>query len=141
MWFGDVETTRRLTRECNDYATKMRPYNHELRMHAEKAMQLIADEARSYGEGLGGVDVGHWQVILDHVKDVVITVGAEGAVKIFNPTGERVFGYSRAKAEKLMLDVHHKGKAVVASGSREAMERNVEVLHGYGLWATVRQDT
>jgi len=53
---------------------------------------------------------------------------------------EHVFGYSRPKAEKLMLDVHHKGKAVVDSGPREAMERNVEVLHGYGLWATVRQD-
>jgi ATP-dependent Clp protease adaptor protein ClpS len=53
---------------------------------------------------------------------------------------EHVFGYPRPKAEKLMLDVHHKGKAVVASGTREAMERNVEVLHGYGLWATVRQD-
>ncbi|HEY6495835.1 MAG TPA: ATP-dependent Clp protease adapter ClpS [Trebonia sp.] len=53
---------------------------------------------------------------------------------------EHVFGYPRPKAEKLMLDVHHKGRAVVASGSREAMERNVEVLHGYGLWATVRQD-
>ena len=54
---------------------------------------------------------------------------------------EHVFGYPKSKAEKLMLDVHHKGKAVVASGTREAMERNVEVLHGYGLWATVRQDT
>ena len=52
-----------------------------------------------------------------------------------------VFGYAKPKAEKLMLDVHHKGRAVVASGTREAMERNVEVLHGYGLWATVRQDT
>ena len=62
-----------------------------------RSMQLIADEARSYGEGLGGVDAGHWQVILDHIKDVVITVGADGAVKIFNPTGERVFGYSRAE--------------------------------------------
>ncbi len=62
-----------------------------------RSMQLIADEARSYGEGLGGVDAGHWQVILDHVKDVVITVGADGAIKIFNPTGERVFGYSRAE--------------------------------------------
>jgi ATP-dependent Clp protease adaptor protein ClpS len=39
-----------------------------------------------------------------------------------------------------MLDVHHKGKAVVAAGAREAMEHNVEVLHGYGLWATVKQD-
>jgi ATP-dependent Clp protease adaptor protein ClpS len=53
---------------------------------------------------------------------------------------EHVFGYARPKAEKLMLDVHHKGRAVVAAGSREAMEHNVEVLHGYGLWATVRQD-
>jgi len=53
---------------------------------------------------------------------------------------EHVFGYPRPKAEKLMLDVHHKGKAVVAAGAREAMEHNVEVLHGYGLWATVRQD-
>src|ERR1700693_2226900 len=61
-----------------------------------RSMQLIADEARSYGEGLGGVDAGHWQVILDHVKDVVITAGADGAVKIFNPTGERVFGHWRA---------------------------------------------
>ncbi len=39
-----------------------------------------------------------------------------------------------------MLDVHHKGKAVVAAGAREEMERDVEILHGYGLWATVRQD-
>ena len=53
---------------------------------------------------------------------------------------EHVFGFPRPKAEKLMLDVHHKGKAVVAVGTREAMEHNVEVLHGYGLWATVRHD-
>ena len=53
---------------------------------------------------------------------------------------QKVFGYPKRKAEKLMLDVHHKGKAVVSSGTREAMERNAEVLHGYGLWATVRQD-
>jgi ATP-dependent Clp protease adaptor protein ClpS len=53
---------------------------------------------------------------------------------------QRVFGYTKSKAEKLMLDVHHKGKAVVASGAREAMERNAETLHGYGLWATVSHD-
>jgi ATP-dependent Clp protease adaptor protein ClpS len=50
---------------------------------------------------------------------------------------QKVFGYPKPKAEKLMLDVHHKGKAVVSSGTREAMERDAEVLHGYGLWATV----
>jgi ATP-dependent Clp protease adaptor protein ClpS len=53
---------------------------------------------------------------------------------------QKVFGYPKRKAEKLMLDVHHKGKAVVSSGTREAMERNAEVLHGYGLWATVSHD-
>src|SRR5271169_5691327 len=54
---------------------------------------------------------------------------------------QRVFGYAKPKAEKLMLDVHHKGKAVVSSGTREAMERNAETLHGYGLWATVSHDS
>ena len=53
---------------------------------------------------------------------------------------QQVFGYSRRKAEKLMLDVHRKGKAVVSAGTRESMERDVEVLHGYGLWATVSHD-
>ena len=53
---------------------------------------------------------------------------------------QAVFGYSKTKAEKLMLDVHHKGKAVVSAGTREEMERDVEVLHSYGLWATLRQD-
>jgi ATP-dependent Clp protease adaptor protein ClpS len=50
------------------------------------------------------------------------------------------FGYSRAKSEELMLDVHHKGRAVVANGDREEMERHVEALHGYGLWATLQKD-
>ena len=51
-----------------------------------------------------------------------------------------LFGYPREKAEKLMLDVHHKGKAVVSNGTREQMEHDVARLHGRGLWATVQQD-
>jgi ATP-dependent Clp protease adaptor protein ClpS len=47
------------------------------------------------------------------------------------------FGFSRAKAEKLMLQVHNDGRAVVATGNREEMERHVEAMHEYGLWATV----
>jgi ATP-dependent Clp protease adaptor protein ClpS len=54
---------------------------------------------------------------------------------------QKVFGYPKKKATKLMLDVHYKGKAVVAAGAREAMEHNVEILHGYGLWATVTRDS
>jgi len=50
------------------------------------------------------------------------------------------FGFSEAKANQLMLDVHNKGRAVVSSGTREEMERDVQAMHGYGLWATLRQD-
>jgi ATP-dependent Clp protease adaptor protein ClpS len=53
---------------------------------------------------------------------------------------QRHFGYSRAKAEKLMMDVHTQGRAVVANGTREAMEADTEALHGYGLWATYQKD-
>lgn len=51
------------------------------------------------------------------------------------------FGYPKNKAEKLMLDVHRKGRAVVSHGSREEMERDTEALHEYGLWATFQKDT
>ena len=50
------------------------------------------------------------------------------------------FGDSQKKVEALMLDVHHKGRAVVSSGSREEMERDVEAMHSYGLWATLQRD-
>lgn len=50
------------------------------------------------------------------------------------------FGYSKEKAEKLMLDVHTKGRAVVSTGPREKMEIDTEALQGYGLWATFQKD-
>lgn len=48
------------------------------------------------------------------------------------------FGFAKPKAERLMLQVHTLGSAVVATGSREEMERHVEAMHGYGLLATLR---
>src|SRR4029077_7859901 len=53
---------------------------------------------------------------------------------------QKLFGYPRAKAEKLMMDVHTKGKAVVSNGPRERCEADVAALHGYGLWATFQRD-
>ena len=50
------------------------------------------------------------------------------------------FGYSKSKAERLMLDVHTKGRAVVSTGPREKMEIDTEALQGYGLWATFQKD-
>jgi len=53
---------------------------------------------------------------------------------------QKLFGYSREKANKLMMQVHHDGRAVVSSGTREQMEHDVARLHAHGLWATLQQD-
>ena len=53
---------------------------------------------------------------------------------------QKLFGYSKEKATKLMLDVHHRGRAVVSSGPREKAEMDVYRLHAYGLWATMTKD-
>jgi len=53
---------------------------------------------------------------------------------------QKLFGYSLAKATKLMLQVHNDGKAVVSSGNREKSELDVARLHAHGLWATMQQD-
>ena len=50
------------------------------------------------------------------------------------------FGFDREEAERRMLLVHNEGRAVVASGPREAMERHVEAMHEFGLWATVAKE-
>jgi ATP-dependent Clp protease adaptor protein ClpS len=50
---------------------------------------------------------------------------------------QKLFGYSRAKATKLMYQVHYDGKAAVAEGSREKCEADVARLHAHGLWATM----
>jgi len=49
------------------------------------------------------------------------------------------FGFSREEADKRMLQVHNDGRAVVATGAREEMERHVEAMHDFGLWATVQK--
>lgn len=49
------------------------------------------------------------------------------------------FGFDKSRAEELMMQVHQQGSAVVAEGPRDTMELHVEAMHGYGLWATVRQ--
>jgi ATP-dependent Clp protease adaptor protein ClpS len=50
------------------------------------------------------------------------------------------FGFSSTEAERRMLLVHDEGRAVVASGGREEMERHVEAMHDFGLWATLAKD-
>jgi ATP-dependent Clp protease adaptor protein ClpS len=53
---------------------------------------------------------------------------------------QKLFGYPFEVAEKLMLQVHYEGKAVVSNGTREKAELDVFRLHEHGLWATMQQD-
>ena len=52
---------------------------------------------------------------------------------------QKLFGYTHDKAEKLMWDVHTKGKAIVSHGDRERAELDVFRLHEHGLWATMEK--
>ena len=52
---------------------------------------------------------------------------------------EKVFGFSREKAEKHMLEVHREGRSIVWSGLRERAELYVQQLHGYLLLATLER--
>jgi len=53
---------------------------------------------------------------------------------------QKLFGYSKVKANRLMLDVHEKGRAVVSTGDRDKAEVDVFRLHEHGLWATMQKD-
>ena len=53
---------------------------------------------------------------------------------------QKLFGYSREKATRLMLEVHLEGKSAVAHGTREKAEIDVARLHAHGLWATMERD-
>ncbi|WP_285746894.1 ATP-dependent Clp protease adapter ClpS [Lentzea sp. NBRC 105346] len=54
---------------------------------------------------------------------------------------QKLFGFSRDRATKLMLDVHHKGKAIVTSGTKDKVEADVAKLHAAGLWATMQKSS
>src|SRR6201987_5778888 len=70
-----------------------------------ESMRLMADEARALALEARAQSSEHLQVILDHIKDVVLIVNEEGVISSFNPTGERVFGYSEAEVVGQRIDL------------------------------------
>ena len=52
----------------------------------------------------------------------------------------KLFGYSQARAQQLMLQVHQEGRAAVASGTLERCEYDATRLHAHGLWATITEE-
>ncbi len=76
--------------------------DHYQRIETERrgiaeSMRLMAEEARALEHAAREQGSEHLQVILDHIKDVVLSVEEDGTLRTFNPTGERVFGYTEAE--------------------------------------------
>ena len=70
-----------------------------------QSMRLMADEARALAHEAREQSSEHLQVILDHIKDVVLTVDEDGVIQTFNPTGERVFGHVEAEVVGQRIDL------------------------------------
>ncbi len=62
-----------------------------------RSMQMMSDEAQELTREIREQTASQLQAILDHVKDVILTVDDGGHIESFNPTGERVFGFSQAE--------------------------------------------
>ncbi len=70
-----------------------------------ESMKLMADEARALAHEAREQSSEHLQVILDHIKDVVLALDEDGVIRTFNPTGERVFGYAEAEVIGQRIDL------------------------------------
>ncbi|HYB65077.1 MAG TPA: PAS domain-containing protein, partial [Steroidobacteraceae bacterium] len=70
-----------------------------------ESMRLMADEARALAHEAREQSSEHLQVILDHIKDVVLALDEDGVIRTFNPTGERVFGYAEAEVIGQRIDL------------------------------------
>src|SRR5258708_1866086 len=70
-----------------------------------QSMRLMADEARALAHEAREQSAEHLQGILDHIKDVVLTVDEDGVIQTFNPTGERVFGHAEAEVVGQRIDL------------------------------------
>jgi ATP-dependent Clp protease adaptor protein ClpS len=78
-------------------------------------------------------------VLLDRPWSTVVWNDPVNLMSYVTYVFETYFRYPRAKAEKLMLEVHNDGRSTVSTGSREEMERDVQAMHEYGLWATLEK--
>lgn len=78
---------------------------------------------------------------LDHPWKVIVWDDPINLMSYVTFVFRKLFGFSEAKAHRLMMEVHVDGRAVVSTGNREKAELDVFRLHEHGLWATLEQDT
>ena len=71
--------------------------------------------------------------------DVVVHNDPVNLMSYVTRVFQKVFGYTRERAERHMLEVHRKGRSIVWSGVRERAEAYVQQLQGCLLLATLEK--
>ena len=75
------------------------------RLKAERTIQMISDNLADLGEEIRETRDNRLQAILDNVKDAIFTLNEDGTIRIFNPTGERIFGFSEDELRGRSLEL------------------------------------
>ncbi len=75
------------------------------RLKAEHTIQMISDNLAALGEEIRETRDNRLQAILDNVKDAIFTLNEDGSIRIFNPTGERIFGFSEDELRGRSLEL------------------------------------
>ncbi len=81
-------------------ASVERTYNRaeDERRGIVRSMQLMSEEATALTREVRESTGSQLQAVLDHVKDVIMTIDGEGHIASLNMTGERVFGHTESEA-------------------------------------------
>jgi diguanylate cyclase (GGDEF)-like protein/PAS domain S-box-containing protein len=96
-----------------------------------RSMQIMSDEAQALTREIREETASHLQAILDNVKDAIITVDETGHIETFNPTGERLFGYSPEEIfgrtlDFLLPDIGRSGEGTPRPGAAQSLVEFLE---------------
>ena len=77
----------------------------EERRGVVRSIKLLADETSAFTREVRESAASQLQVILDHVKDAILTVDGTGCIQTLNTVGERVFGCQEDAVRGRRLDL------------------------------------
>lgn len=78
-------------------------------------------------------------VALDVPWNVVVHNDPVNLMSYVTKVFQKVFGFSKERAEKHMMEVHKQGRSIVWTGTQEKAEFYVQELHSHLLLATLEK--
>lgn len=112
-------------------------------LNALRAGEKTAFGCGPAGSGGGGVSLPEADVEEEVIRDapwnVVVHNDPVNLMSYVTKVFQKVFGFTVEKAERHMLEVHHKGRSVVWTGEREKAELYVQQLHAFLLLSTLER--